>query len=132
MFSTFRALVSELERLNIHLAALVRLQGAQGPDRDRLVALELSRAQFEADMEGVLLKAEGQLKAARAAEARERNMKKSYEDLIDPFDTDSEAEPRPVPQGYAPAGEAEGLPSVRLDLAPDNKTRALNSKWGIA
>ena len=136
MFSTFRALVDELGRLNTHVAALVRLHGTVGPAQDRLEVLELSRAQFEADMEGLLLKAEGQLKAARAAEARERHMKNSYEKNADPFDPDSEeevpAEPHQIsgPDGYS--GEAEGLQRVHVGLAPTHKTRALNSKWGIA
>jgi len=130
MFSTFRALVGAVNSLNSHLEVLIERQGSVGVSQDRLTSLELGRAQFEADMEGILLKAEGQLKAARAAEARERSMRKSYEHLIDPFPGDSEEIEAPVREGYAPAEPEEGLQRVHVDVAPDYKTIALNRKFG--
>ncbi len=132
MFKTFRRLVEGLDRLNATLGALARAQAEQGPATDRLEVLELSRSQWEAEMEGIFLKADGKAKAAASSEARERTMRKSYEHLIDPLDDDRQEESTPLPLGYAPASETEGMPAVRLDVAPDNKTRALNSKWGIA
>lgn len=132
MFSTFKRLVVELQRLNVHVAGLVRVHEQLGPALDRLTALELSRAQFEADMEGIFLKADGKEKAARNAEARTRTMKRHAENLFDPFDPDSQEEPEAVRERHEPPGEAEGLQPVHLDMAPDHKAQALNRKWGIA
>ena len=106
-----------------------------GPAVERLEALELSRHQFEAKCEGLLLKAEGKLRAANNAEARERALRRSYEHLIDPL-----LDPGDQPE--APARNADGkddaapseeerLQAMRLDVAPSNKTLAQRAKFGV-
>jgi len=79
-------------------------------------------------MEGLLAKAEGKLKAASNAEARERTMRKSYEE-IDPFNQESIPLEAPTPGGDVEGGETDGLPPVRMDLAPNSKAYALRAKY---
>lgn len=130
MFATIRALTEAVLRLKATLDAVVVAQRDAGPAEDRLMALELSRAQWEADLEGLLSKAEGRLKAANNAENRERTMRKSYEKLLDPLGADFEEEPAPVRPDYAPPSEEEGVQPVRVDVATDYKAIALNRKFG--
>lgn len=141
IFRAFRRFLGALEAISEQLRAVVialieigRLQSELGPARARLEALELSRVQFEAGMEGLVLKAEGKFKAANNAEARERQLKKSYERLADEIDLGG-AEPKtpegdPVLNNDAQAGEAERLHTLHLGVAPlDGKALALNHKW---
>ncbi len=142
MFRTFRRFVEAIEHIAGHLQALVvaqleivRAQQELGPATDRLNRLELERHQFEAQIEGLLLRAEGKLKAANNAEARERQLKKSYERLVDPFPEDGQPE---SPEGVAvlsddaQTGEAQRLHAMRLDVAPVNsKTLAQRAKFGV-
>lgn len=132
MFSAIRLLAGELHGVSLALKALLAIQEGFGPADERLKDLELTRAQFEADMEGLLLKCENQLKAARATESRTRTMKASYDNQLDPFDPGRPEEPTPVPERHAPTGEAEGLQPLHVDLAPDHKAQALARKWGMA
>lgn len=83
-------------------------------------------------MEGLYLKAEGKAKAAANAEARERQLKKSYEANLDTFDPDGEAGSgkSPILPDDVEAGETERMSALRLDVAPDNKALAVRAKWG--
>lgn len=130
----FRRLVEAIQNLVLVLVELLQVQREAGPALDRITALELSRHQFEAEMQGVLLKADGKLKAASNSEARERQIKKANDRLADPFSEDGEevAEAgRAVLADDAAAGEAERLHALRLDLAPtDGKALAVRAKWG--
>ncbi len=138
---TFRRLLAGLEglqtavnSLGYEVSKLIQVQKEQGPSVERLEALELSRHQFEAMCEGLLQKAEGKLRAANNAEARERANKKSYEHLLDPLAEDGEQSPAPDSHfgNDAPAGEAERLQALRLDVAPTNpKTLAQRAKFGV-
>lgn len=141
MFRTFSRLVVALQRIagylegiSCSLDAIVQLQKEMGPARDRLAELELSRARFEAEMGALVLTAEGKFKAARNAEARERQLKKSYERLVDDFDPDGtevEASRGSPDIDYdAQPSEEERLQSLRLDVAPNNKAPAIAAKWG--
>lgn len=130
MFKTLRALTDALHRLISCLNALAATQREQGPAEDRLEDLERSRSQWEAEVEGMLLKAEGKLKAANNAENRERTMRKSYESFLDPLDEDREPEPEALPDGYAPVGQDQRLQPVRVDVAPTYKELALSRKFG--
>jgi len=130
MFRVFRELTEAVLRLKASLDGLQAAQREAGPGEDRLKVLELSRVQFEADMQGLLSKAEGKLQAANNAESRTRTMKKAYENLVDPLDNDFEEEPEELPVGYAPAGEEEELQRVHVDVAPDYKALALMRKFG--
>jgi len=130
MFKTIRALVEALNRVNATLGQLVAAQAEAGPPLDRLEHLELSRVSWEAEVEGILLKAQGKEKAARSAEARTRTMRRFNEENFDTVDEDSVEVTPAIPQGYAPASEEEEVQPVRLGVAPTNKTVASKLKWG--
>lgn len=128
----FRRLIFAIEGLVAVLGETLLLQREAGPALDRIGALELSRHQFEAEMQGVLLKADGKLKAASNAEARERQLKKSYERDVDPFSEDGEevAEAGGAVLALdAPSGEAERVSALRLGVAADPKAGAVSAKW---
>ena len=133
----FRRLLEALQALTDVLSGLDVTIREHAPAADRLEALERSRIHFEADVEGMLLKADGKLKAATSAEQRERQLKKANDKLTDPFSPDGE-ESTAQPSGTyvlgddAPASEGQGVPAVRLALAPNDKTHAVKTKWGIA
>ena len=134
MFQGFRRLVEAIKALTDVLAALNETQRQLGPALDRLEALEHSRHHFEAECEGMLLKADGKLKAASSAEQRERQLSKANQRLNLEFDPASEegTEPATVLPDDAPGGEAPRVPAVRLALATNDKTHAVRTKWGIA
>lgn len=128
----FSALVVAVQALVAVLGDLLQVHRDAGPAIDRVTALELSRHAFEAELQGVLLKADGKLKAANNAEARERQLKKSYERDADPFaepGTDGTEAGDPVLPIHVAAGEAEGMSALRLGVAPDRKAAALSAKW---
>lgn len=141
VFHPFRRLVVALEDLQRGVWAVVKalvelldLQAKMGPALTRLESLELSRAQFEAEMGALVLKAEGKFKAANNAEARERQLKKSYEQLAAELDFEG-VQPEtpagdPVLADDAPGSDAERLHSMRLDVAPSPKALALRHKFG--
>jgi len=133
IFQGFRRFLEAIRALTSALEEITHWQRELGPALDRLEALERSRHQFEAECEGMLLKADGKLKAAASAEARERQLKKSAERFADPFPEEGETgtEPAPVQPDYVAAGEAPGVPPVRLALAPNSKTAAVRAKFGI-
>ena len=142
VFHTFRALLAITSRiedalasLNRSLDLLVQAQQERGPATERLDALERSREIWEATCEGLLQKADGKLRAANNSEARERQLRKSYEHLLDDF---AEAGLTPeAPGGSAPIehdvapGETEGVPPVRVGVAPNDKTLRLRRKFGV-
>jgi len=133
----FRNLVEAVRSLATALQGLAEIQRDAGPALDRLNKMELSRHQFEAECQGILLKADGKLKAAANAEARERQLKKSYErEQLAPFDPDSEETVAERSQAILPvdaeAGRAERMHPVRMGLASNNKAHALKRKWGVA
>jgi len=132
VFRDFRSLLDALRALVSVLADLVEAQRELGPAVERLEALELSRHHFEAEISGMVLKAEGKLKAANNSEARERQLKKSYENRIDPLDPDSQEAEEVGETVYdldVARGEEERLQALRLDVAPNSKANALRRKW---
>ena len=127
----FRALAETVDRLVLTLEATEKLQREHGPAMDRVDALELSRVRFEAECEGILLKADGKLKAASASEARERQLKRSYEKR-DPFENgDDERGPATEEERPLLRDAATGEPVVQpyADMSP--KAVALRAKWGM-
>jgi len=133
---------------------LVAAQGAQGALRDiadvlhevsgrvadrqelvdRIEALELSRATWEAEMAGQVLKADSTLKSANNAEARTRTMRKSFEGFFDEVDTNREAEiaqevSQHIPDGNAASSGAEALPALPVDMASNAKAAAMRLKF---
>ena len=85
--------------------------------------------------QGLLQKAEGKLRAANNAEARERANKKSYEHLLDPLaeigDEPETAAGDPDSGNHGAPSEAQGMPPVRADVALSPKARAQRAKWGV-
>jgi len=135
ILANFRRIAEALESVNYTLGLCIAAMREARPADERLEALELSRAQFEADVEGVLMKAQGKLKAAANAEARERTMKKAYEDRIDDFDSNSvhtlsEEEVADIRRRDAQGSQEEQVHPVHLDVAPvDKKAYALRAKF---
>jgi len=125
----FRRLIAAVQSLDRSLHALTQTMDEAGPATERLDALELSRVRFEADIEGLLLKAEGKWKASAASETRARNMLKHYESEADLFDSDSDEESEAVPDGYAPDREEEEVLAVPVGVEETYKTRALRRKF---
>jgi len=130
VFSDFRRCADALERLaasqtrQITSAEDARLSG------DRLDQLELGRAQFESDCEGLLTKAEGKLKAAANAEARERTMRKNHaEDIFSDVGEDSDELTARVPALDAPTSEPEEVLDVPMALALNDKSYATRAKF---
>jgi len=125
-----------LRSLTLSLDKLCQAQQELGPASERLEALELSRHQWEAKCEGLLLKAEGKLRAANNAEARERALRKTYEHLLDPL---SEVGDTPEAPARSPSSNDDDPPSaedrmlgVRMAVASTNpKTLAQRAKFGL-
>ena len=142
VFRPFRLLLASLDRLEDGVATLsaalreiCAVQEAQGPATERLRALELSRELWEAECQGLLQKADGKLRAANNAEARERANKRSYQHLLDPFAEDGD-EPETAARDAsgdhdAPPSEAARLSALRLDVAPNPKALATRAKFGV-
>ena len=126
----FRRAVDALERIATGLEFATRALADNAPSLERLQELERTRALWEADVEALLMKAEGKLKAAANSEARERTMRKSYEADLDPFDEESDESEMRVPDFDATAGEEEEVLPVRVAVAPESKKAvALRAKW---
>ena len=132
-FRGFRRLFEAIEELGRAVERLAQIQEELGPALERLNTLERTRHQFEAECEGMLLKADGKLKAASSAEQRERQLSKANQRLSVEFDPASEegTERATVLPNDAPGGEAAGVPAVRVALAPNDKTHAVRAKWGV-
>ena len=97
---------------------------------DRIEELELSRAKWEAELEGLLMKAESKLKASNNAEARTRVMKKSYESFADEGETEIAQEVfQHIPDGNVAPSRAEPLPAMHVDVAQNDKAGAVRMKF---
>ena len=129
------SVIDGLRHLTVAVIELSRTQKEHGPAIERLEALELSRHKFEAMCEGLLLKAEGKLRAANNSEARERQLRKSYEHLFDPLAEDGEPPeapaPDPIREDDATPSEADRLLGMRMVMASTNKTVAQRAKFGV-
>lgn len=132
IFRDFRRLVDALRELVTPLRELAAGQNEAGRAVDRIEALELSRAQFEAEVQGALLEAKGKLKAALNSEARERQLRKHNERITGTIVDDGEE----VAEGgdavlseHVAAGEAERMQALRVDVARNPKAAAIAAKW---
>ena len=105
---------------------------------ERLQALEQGRALWEAEIDGLLLKAENQLKSARASEERTRTKAKAYEQAGGDDDQGALAieeyaeQLRVQIENAGSGGEAGVQPVYEAVEALTAKESAENSKWGIA
>jgi len=126
----FRRAADALERLAANLPAANREHNEVSLLVEKIVALERSRALWEADVEGMLQKAEGKLRAAANAEARERTMKDFHEDDVDPFPPDSPEIQAQLQDEDAEVVEPEGVHVLSVDMAPETrKAFALRMKY---
>jgi len=126
----FRPLIASVDTLASVVADLETTQREHGPSVDRLEALELGRIAWEAECEGLLLKADGKLRAANNAEARERQLKRSR-DRQDPFDQDgegTEAERAAIAEALAATRLPEPVPE---EVPLTKKALAVRAKWGV-
>lgn len=135
IFRDFRRLTGDITGIHSTLTALVAIQRDLVPALHRLDALEHARHSFEAQVESMVLKAEGKLRAAANSEARERQLKKSNEKLVDGYIADSGSEAPEGGDSVLPddvkTGEEKRLRPVHLGLAPTGKTLAVRAKFGL-
>jgi len=122
-------LVSACQAISSHLAAGLDREVGDDAMRQQLEGLLLSQAKWEAEMEALVMKAEGAQKAALNAESRSRTMMKHAEKLADPLGLEGEEVEEDVREGYAPGVEEEGMLPLRLDVAPTHKEIALRYKF---
>jgi len=97
--------------------------------RQQLEGLLLTRATWEAEMEALVMKADGALKGALNAESRSRTMLKHAEKLTDPLDLEGEEGEEAIRPDHAPRIEEEGVHDLRLVVAPNDKEKALRYKF---
>ncbi len=130
----FRDLTQAIQSLTNAL-----VDGDDGPRAavlgERLDRLELGRSLWEAEMEALVMRADGKLKASRNAEERARKMRNFDEDLFDdePEDRAEAEEERPgsfVPVADVQASEEIGVYGVPVGVENDGKAHALRAKFG--
>lgn len=97
----------------------------------RVQALETSRALFEGEVAGALLKVESRFNAARAAEERVRvkTRKRGDEDEEADLGVDAEAAASELARAYAQRGAGAQLQSVPQAVAPDARASIRARKW---
>ncbi len=126
----FRRAADALERIAAGLSGSLQAIRANEPSMERLQDLERSRGLWEAEVEGILAKAEGKLKAAANAEARTRTMVKSYENDLDPFGEDRVEIPERLPEVDADGFLAEEVLPMPESVAVESKKQyALRAKF---
>jgi len=129
------ALIEVVERLSKTLADNLKVLEDGLPIRERVEALELSRATHQAEMEALVLKADSLKKVARNAEERTRTMVAKTNEA-DGGDSDGEAELLEAVEAYrlqngdVEAGEAEGVPAVHRAVEVGSKEAAMMAKFG--
>ena len=126
----FRRIADSLERLAASVTAAASRQQDSVALTERIEDLERERALWEADVEGLLAKAEGKLKAASNAEARERTMQKRLGDESDPFLAAGEEIEATVPEGDVEVGDPEEVQPVHMGMETISaKEYALRAKF---
>jgi len=126
----FRRAVDALERVAASISAAARAQTDNSQLSERLSDLERGRTMWEADVEGLLQKAEGKLRAAANAEARERTMQKFNEDELDPFGEDSDEIQERVPEEDVEPSYPEEVQPLPVGMeAESRKAYALRMKY---
>lgn len=116
----FRRAADAIERVAATLMAAANRHEDTAALTARLDELERERTMWQADVEALLMKAEGKLKAAANAEARERTMQKRADD-IDPFSDPGEEIQAPIQESDAALGYPEEVLPLRMDVAPESK-----------
>jgi len=117
----FRRSTDALERIAAGFAAAARRLEDTSSLTERIQDLERTRGLWEADVEGLLQKAEGKLKAAANAEARERTMQKAHQNESDPFPDDSEEGEAAIQESDVEAGYPEEVLPLRVGVETESK-----------
>ena len=112
----FRRIADALERLAASVTAAASRHQDGRALTERIEDLERERGLWEADVEGLLAKAEGKLKAAANSEARERKMQRKSADGFDPFLAPGEEIEATVSEGHVEVGDPEEVLPVHLGL----------------
>ncbi len=142
MFRFIREPLEVLRELNQRLLAVSEaLSADRGPEAGdgllltRVGDLEVSRALWEAEMEALVLKAQGKYNSARNAEQRTKTMQASIDDGTGEGDSDGAAEIIAALQlqllsANGEPGPEEGLQPVHEDLGLRGKAAAQRMKYG--
>ena len=140
MFRAFREHTEAIQTLKVALKELAAVmledlkeRDSAGGALDRIDDLERSRARWEAELEGMILKAEGTLKAANNAESRARTMKRHAENYVDDYEPDRDpeetAQRKLVPGGDAQLGGANRVQPVPVGVEDDPKAHVTRMKF---
>jgi len=146
MFGASRANLEALQAIAKQLVCLndgVQASRLDGDSKDilreRIEALELSRATWEAEMEAELLKADSRYKAASSAESRARTMEKAYQKFTDDFPPESTETPEELEERFwqerqlgltdGEGGEVNGMQRVPVGLEAGSKGHAVRAKF---
>lgn len=131
----FRQLLATLQALVRALELIA--QGVQGGGSDelnrRVQALEVSRAIFEGEVQGALLKVDARANAARATEerirAKSRTRARGYDDEEADFGPDAETAAGEALRAHAQRSTVAQLPAVPESVAPDQRAAIRARKW---
>ena len=134
-----QTLTAKLNHICETFAAYLDIIGSERLLCDRVEALERDRARWEAEVEGLVLKAQGQYKSAASSEQRERQMRK-VRDSTDEGDLGSEEaiaeyarQLAHVPPSDVDAGQGQGLPSMYSGMevgTAKDKNSLIRAKFG--
>lgn len=136
MKAFFRQLLATLQALVRALELIA--QGVNGGGTDelnrRVQALEVSRAIFEGEVQGALLKVDARANAARATEerirAKSRTRARGYDDEEADFGPDAEAAASEALRAHAQRSAVAQLPALPESVAPDQRAAIRARKWG--
>lgn len=132
-----KAVLEALQGLVQALLLIAERLTADGLDSlaARVQELELSRARWEAEAEGQLMKAEGVFKAARASEERQRHagkrrlFKGGDDEEADPGD-EAEAIREQLAAAYAQGGGGGAVSPLHSRVEMDPREAIRQRKWG--
>jgi len=131
---TLDAIATGIVELTRELKDATSHRGGSEGLTERVEGLELSRARWEGEVEGLVLKAKGQYQAASAAESRARTKAKNEEPIAveEPPRSEEEIEEqwaRYFSQRNGEAGEEERVQQMPVAVEARGKTIALRSKF---
>jgi hypothetical protein len=137
MFASIRQASAAIQDLRQGVDELCKLIGTHlqqtsdaGSLADRLDALEISRATWEAEIEAEFTRAETKFKSARNAEERARALGKKRDYQADIFGDESEEEQAGIPPVNVGISPEEGLQPLYMDVEkPNPKALALRYKY---
>ena len=129
------AIANALQAISENLKAGLDLMVPDRASGNRLEALELSRAKWEAEIDARLLKADSTLRSASNAESRARTMEKHVEKLTGEGPPDG---PPPIPPESIEIHGGDGHPVETSEVQPVSvgveespKNQRLRAKFAI-